>query len=133
MMQVMRSAAAVTLASALTLACSQQGAANQPALSAPSPTAAATTVEYVLIVDQARLDEIRREYDVSESLGDVSATAACASGSASDDCTRAAQQQLRETAVARGANLVVIVSSALAQSYPPRLTLRGTLHRATPR
>ncbi len=132
MMQMMRTTAAVSLAAVMTLGCSQQGAAHQSAVAAPSPTTAVATAEDVMIVDQSRLNDIRDDYEISEPLGEVTASAPCAD-SAAEDCTRAAHRQLREAAVARGANLIVIVSSALAQSFPTRLSLRGTLHKATPR
>lgn len=132
MMQVMRATGPVVLAALMTVACSRQGGAHQEVLQAPSPTAAATA-EDVLVIDESRLDEIRGDYDVSEPLGEATGVAVCESGGATTGCEQAARQQLREAAARRGANLVVVVSSALAQSYPMRLTLRGTLHRATPR
>lgn len=128
----MRATGPVVLVVLTTLSCSQPGATPTMSPHAPSPTAAATAGE-VLVIDQSELDEIRNRYDISQPLDEVSAIVTCESGRASAECERAARQQLREAAVSRGANLAAIVSTALAQSHPPRLSLKATLYRATPR
>jgi methionine-rich copper-binding protein CopC len=133
MMRTLRRAGTVGLAALVAMACSQQGAAHQPALQSPTPVNSATTAEDVMVVDQSRLDDIRKSYDLSEPLGEVSAVAACESGSASEECANAARQQLRQAAADREANLVVVTDSAVMQSFPPRMSMKGTLYRATPR
>ena len=89
----------------------------------------------VRIVNQADLDALRgnRQYTLSEPRGEISAAATCASGVADESCAEAARQRLREEASRRGANLVLIVESALMQSYPPRLTMRAVLYELRPR
>lgn len=121
------------LIAVVTLACSQQGAAQQPVLQGPSPVDSATTAEDVIVVDESGLDDIRAKYTLSEPLGEVSGAAPCESGTVSEECTEAARQQLRQAAAARNANLVVVFDSALMQSFPPRLSLKGRLYQATPR
>jgi hypothetical protein len=132
MMRVTTRAGTLGLALVM-LACSQQGGAVQPHLEAPTAIAASTAADDVLIVDQSRLGEIQERYNLSEPLGDIGAAAPCEPDGSSTGCEAAARQQLRETAATRGANLVVIVSSAMMQSFPPRVSLKGTLYRATPR
>ena len=90
-------------------------------------------VEDIIIVDQSELDSIRAKYLVSESQGEITGLATCASGTADDACTAAARQQLREEAKKRGAGLVVITGTIVRQTYPPQVSLRARLHQITPR
>lgn len=133
MMQTLIRATTIALFPWLTAGCSQPGVGTQPVLPGPSPLDSTTTADDVLVVDQSQLDDIAASYTLSEPLGEVSATTSCESASAADPCTNAARQQLRQAALARQANLVLIIDSALAQSYPMRLSLKGRLYRATPR
>lgn len=121
------------LIAAIALGCSQQGAAHQPALQGPSPLDSATTTEDVIVVNESDLDDIRAKYTLSEPIGEVSGVAPCESGTVTEECTEAARQQLRQQAAARNANLVVVFESALMQSFPPRLSLKGRLYQAVPR
>lgn len=112
----------------------ERPAVEQPAEEAggspPQKTDPGAPALDIRIVNPADLDALRsnRRYALSEPRGEISAVATCASGVADESCTEAARQQLREEAAKRGANLVVIVGSALMQSYPPRLTLRAVLY-----
>lgn len=90
-------------------------------------------VQDIIIVDQAELDSIRAKYLVSESRGEITGVAACASGAADDACTAAARQQLREEAKKRGVGLVVITGTIVRQTFPPQISLRARLHQITPR
>lgn len=114
-------------------ACSQQGIAQQPVLQGPSPLDSATTAEDVVVADESRLDDILARYTLSDPIGEASAAAPCESGTVTEECTEAARQQLRQAAAAREANLVVVFQSAVMQSFPPRISLKGRLYRATPR
>ena len=86
-----------------------------------------------MVVEQSELEALRGKYIISESRGEIGASVACTSGQADQACTDAARQQLRDQAKQRGATLVVITSAAMAQSFPPRLTLRATLYEIRPR
>lgn len=128
----MRTIGCLTIA--VVTGCSPQPPAGQP--SGPGPGAGAGTgaaLADILVVEQSELDAVRAKYVLSEPRGDVAATATCESGQADKACTDAARQQLRDEAKKHGATLVVITSSAMRQTYPPQLALRGTLYDIRPR
>lgn len=109
--------------------CSEQNLETAPSPSAP------TTPGAVRIVDQAQFDELRASgrYLISSPLGTIGAAAGCASGSADAACLEAAHQRLRVLAVERGANLVLVLQSAVLQSHPPQLSLTGELYQLSER
>src|SRR5688572_24412303 len=144
-------AVALLISSWVGLGCSRRPAVAPPPVTSPpvasppvaSPPAAAPPVvkgpgtgvgvQDIIIVDQSELDSIRAKYLVSESQGEITGLAACASGTADDACTAAARQQLREEAKKRGFALVVVTSTIVRQTFPPQVSLRARLHRITPR
>lgn len=121
------------------LACSSRSpVAEAPVADGASPGVAGSSIDVIdvkdiIVVEQSGLASIRARYVVSESAGEITARAACESGTADDACTAAAHQQLREEAKKRGVGLVVITSTALMQTFPPQISVRATLHRITPR
>lgn len=104
--------------------CSTQGLATEPSPSAPATPGA------IRIVDQAQLDELRAggQYVISPPLGQVGASAGCSSGSVDAACLELVHQELRDSASARGANLVLVLSSIVRQTQPPQLALSGQLY-----
>lgn len=113
------------------LACTRRPPVDpQPVVKGPGTGA---DVKDIMIIEQSALDSIRATYVVSESKGEITGLAGCASGTADDACTAAARQQLREEAKKRGFGLVVITSTTLRQTFPPQISLRATLHQITPR
>ena len=128
---VLMLAAALLISGWVGLACSRRSTvAAPPAAKGPG---AGAGVQDIIIVEQAELDSIRAKYLVSESQGEITGLATCASGTADDACTAAARQQLREEAKKRGAGLVVITGTIVRQTYPPQVSLRARLHQITPR
>ena len=81
-------------------------------------------------MDQAAFDQWRKAgtRKISGPLGEVTANAPCTSGSVDEACIDAARQQLKAAAVERKANLVVIIKTAVMQSYPPRYSATGELY-----
>ena len=86
-----------------------------------------------MVVEQSELEALRTKYVVSESRGEITASATCSSGQADQACTDAARQQLRNEAKRRGATLVVITSTAMRQTFPPQISIRATLYEIRPR
>ena len=111
-------------------ACTSQALDVQP--SAPQASTPATDVR---VVDEAGLEQLRKAgtHDFKGAMGEISASAGCPSGNVDEPCMEAVGQQLRDQALARGANLVVIVRSAVAQSFPPQYSATGALYVMTPR
>lgn len=99
---------------------------------APGPSGQPPGVQ---VVDQAQWEAMRAagQYVFSDPRGDVAATAACASGSADDACLEAARKTLRDEAVRRGANLVVVTRVASGQSFPVQISMAGVLYEISPR
>jgi hypothetical protein len=89
----------------------------------------------VRVIDKAHLEQLRNAgtHDIRGPLGEVTGAAPCPSGNVDEPCMEAARQRLRESAAARGANLVVIVRSAVAQSFPPQYSATGELYEMTAR
>lgn len=118
-------------------ACSPQAPANQPSPSPANPSpgggGGTATAADVMVVEQSELEALGSKYVVSESRGEITASAACTSGQADKACSDAARQQLRDEAKRRGATLVVITSTVMRQTFPPQLSLRATLHEIRPR
>jgi hypothetical protein len=114
------SAVIVPLALSVCLACSSVAAPIRPSQSSGD----------VRLVEQAEFDQMRGsgKYAVSEPLGDVAVTEACASGNVDEQCVEAARQRLRSSAADRGANLVVLRPASTLQSYPPRYALSGVMY-----
>ena len=113
--------------------CSPQPPASQPGDPAPGPGTSGAAPTDIMMIEASELDAVRAKYVLSEARGEIGATATCTSGQADKTCTDAARQQLRAEAKKQGANLVVIVGSAMRQSYPPQLVLRATLYDMRPR
>ena len=127
--------AAPVLVLSLTIATS--AACTSPALDVQPSSDPQTTnrPDDVRVIDKADLDALRNAgtHDIKGPLGEVTGAAPCPSGNVDEPCTEAVRQQLREHAAARGANLVVIVRSALGQSFPPRYSATGELYVMTAR
>jgi hypothetical protein len=131
---VARRGVALQFAALVSIGCSSYAVPAELS-SPPQSTNPRQEVMEVTVVDQAGFDEMRKsgKYQISEPRGDVSGSAPCASGDADEACVEAARQRLREAAVQRAANLVVVVSAAISQSFPVRYTVRGVLYVITPR
>ena len=111
-------------------ACTSQALDVQPA--APQR---AYRSEDVRVLDDAGFKQLRGAgtHDIRGPLGEITAAAACSSGTVDEQCYEAVRQRLREEAASRGANLVVIVRSAVAQSFPPRYSAAGELYEISER
>jgi hypothetical protein len=123
---------------AVVMTCVSCSAASpvDPSLPAPDPRAATVVPpQDVRIVDQAELDELRKsvKYDIAESGGEVTASAACTSGEVDQRCVDDAHQRLREAAAQKDANLALIEKVATLQSYPPRYSVTAVLYNITER
>ena len=107
---------AIQLASLQGMGCAASPSSPGPVDAGGTPISSGT----VLVVDQAGFDDLRNsgKYSISASLGDVGATAGCDSGSADQKCVEAAHERLKGAAQERGANLVVVLNTALLQSFP---------------
>lgn len=90
-------------------------------------------VNKIIVVEQFELESIRANYVVSESRGETSAVATCATHEADNACAEAARQQLRVEAGKRGYGLVVINHNLLRPTNPAQIYLIATLHEITPR
>ena len=125
MKEIVLSHVLVTTALLACLGCSSLASPSQPS----------QTRDDVRLVEQAEFDEMRNsgKFTFSEPLGDVSASEACASGTVDDACVNAAQRRLREAAVERGANLVLMRSGAALQSFPVRYSVNGVLYQVKER
>jgi hypothetical protein len=129
--RALRFGLALQIATLQGLGCAANPSAPEPVAPGGTPISAGT----VLVVDQAGFDDLRNsgKYDISASLGDVGATAACESGSADEKCVEAAHERLKGEAQERGANLVVVLNTALLQSFPVRYSVNAQLYKATER
>jgi hypothetical protein len=122
---------ALQIATLQGLGCSANPSAPEPVAGGGTPISTGT----VLVVDQAGFDALRNsgKYDISASLGDVGATAGCESGSADQKCVEAAHERLKGAAQERGANLVVVLNTALLQSFPVQYSVTGQVYRISNR
>jgi hypothetical protein len=118
---VLRVSAALLISGSLGLAC----ASRSPL--APDP------VGSVIVVEKFELDSILAKYTVSESRGEVTSLATCATHVGDSACAEAARQQLRVEGGQRGLGLVVINDNLLRPTNPAQIYLRATLHQITPR
>jgi hypothetical protein len=121
----------------LSLTLSPSAACTSHALDVQSSSDPQTTTrpDDVRVIDKADLEQLRNAgtHDIRGPLGEVTGAAPCPSGNVDEQCMEAARQRLRESAAARGANLVVIVRSAVAQSFPPQYSATGELYEMTAR
>ena len=121
----------LSLAIATSATCTSQALDVQPS----SDPQTANRPDDVRVIDKADLERLRNAgtHDIKGPLGEVTGAAPCPSGNVDEQCMEAARQRLRESAAARGANLVVIVRSVVAQSFPPLYSATGELYEMTAR